>query len=225
MAGQSSTDFAWNTSSSVGIKSPKNWLSTVNLDFFGDGLTTSNPVERYFDPAWRTPEMIAGYKGTENLANLFAGTTTTIVMLPLALEYGSVTLAQLSGESGVTAQVGAWYRMANTAADATSQAIDISANGGSWNWASTFGNSTFNNPFASAAPGSLYSMAQDPHLNQNISSHLGNYALSLTGNYLSGKVGSVPIPLMSGGMKHGVSGFALPLMFNAASTGIKFPTP
>lgn len=131
MASQSSTDFAWILSSGVVLKgSQDRRLSTVDMDFFGDGVTTTNPVERYFEPAWRTPEMIAAYKGTDNLANLFAGTMTTIVMLPLALEYGSFTLTQLSVEYGISTQVAAWYRVGNTMADATSQAIDISANGG-----------------------------------------------------------------------------------------------
>lgn len=109
MAGQSSTDLAWNTSSSVGIKSPKNWLSRVNLDFFGDGLTTSNPIERYFDPAWRTPEMIAGYKGTENLANLFKETFIFIGTGGVGAEIGLVraglTSATINAGTNYTGQM------------------------------------------------------------------------------------------------------------------------
>jgi hypothetical protein len=132
--------------------------------------------------------------------------------------------SQLTGQLGATHQFAAWYRLGNTAADATSQAIDISTNGGSWNWGSTLGNLTFSNPFASAIPGTLNNILNDNNVKENIWSHIGNYGFSVAGNYLSGKVGAINSRLMSRGVKHGLSSFGVPLMFNAAGTSIKFPT-
>jgi hypothetical protein len=155
----------------------------------------------------------------DKLEMIFVGTTYTLLSGGLLIEGGGLMYGQLAGEYGVTAQVGAWYRVGNTLADATNQAINISVNGGEWNYGSTIGNLAFSNPFASAAPGSLYTAINDKNIHQNIKSHCGNYLISVAGNYVSGGIGKINPQFMSGGMKHGISGFGAPLLINSATGG------
>jgi len=143
-----------------------------------------------------------------------------LLAAPFVVEGGTLMVGQLTGEYGITTQVAAWYRVGNTLADATNQAIDMSVNGGSWNYGSTIGNLAFSNPFTSAAPGTIYKVMNDKNVHQNINSHFGNYLISVAGNYVSGGISKINPQFISGGMKHGLSGFGAPLLINTVTGGI-----
>ncbi len=202
-----------------------NPLSGVSLSGVARGLSapTSYMSNPWKDDITNHPEWQLTRSKCDNLEAGVVANLSIPLLLMGGFEFAPVMYSQLTGQLGATQQFAALYRLGNTAADATAQAIDISANGGSWNWGSTLGNLAFSNPFASAAPGTLNNVLNDNNVQENIWSHLGNYGFSVAGNYLSGKVGSINPSLMSGGMKHGLSGFGVPLMFNAAGTSLQFP--
>jgi hypothetical protein len=59
-------------------------------------------------------------------------------------------------------------------------------------------------------------------LTNSTTGHLSNYMLNVLGNEFSRKISKIDPNLMSNGFKHGLSGFTMPLMFNAGQTGINY---
>jgi len=199
-------------------------LANVNLSSFEKGFST--PASLFSNP-WRSDyDMNPEWEISRKKCNALEKAILLNLSIPIAtiggFEFGLMMFGQLSGEFGVAQQIDAWYRVGSTLADGIAQTIDISSNGGSWNWGSTIGNIAFDNPYFSAAPGTVYNMINDENLYNNINLHLSNYMLNVLGNEFSRKISKIDPNLMSNGFKHGLSGFTMPLMFSAGQTGINY---
>jgi RHS repeat-associated protein len=198
-------------------------LSNVNLSSFAQGL--SSPASLLKNP-WGNdianhPEWQLSRNNCDVLENAVVANLSVPLIFISALEFAPIMISQLSGEVSLSQQIHAWYRVGNTAADAITQSVDISSNGGSWNWGSTFGNITFNNPILSAAPGTINNILKDDNVQSNIHLHMATFGVAVGGGVISKKVGSINPMLMSQGMKHGLSSFTLPIFFNSFGTQFK----
>ena len=198
-------------------------LSNVNLSSFEQGL--SSPASLLKNP-WKNdianhPEWQLSRNNCDVLQNAVVANLSVPLIFISAFEFAPIMISQLSGEAGLAQQIQAWYRVGNTSADAITQSVNINSNGGSWNWGSTIGNITSNNPFLSSAPGTINNILNDDNIQLNLNKHIYGYGFSLLGNTISNKIGTTNSVFMSEGMKHGLAGFTIPILFNAGSSLIK----
>lgn len=126
-----------------------------------------------------------------------------ILFLIISLFFTSITYSQDSPPPE------AWASMGSTIADGAIQM----ANGGNWNFDSTFGNFYLRNPLLSALPGFGYKMVTEPK-------YWKSHAVGLGSNIIGGMISKgIMNSNMRLGMKLELSSVTFPVMWNA-STGM-----